>query len=93
MTPHPLDRNIMIDGQVVTLRFSMGALAKINRELGANTPIELAEKLRLNDPVLKAENMQVLFKSMCLGVAPNIVETSLFCILPVMAEMIEEGFS
>lgn len=97
MKRHPLDRIICVyeasPHPVITLRFSMKALAKMSRDLQVDTPLQLAEKLRANDSKTQEEILRVLFQSLCLKPQPEPGRKTLLRALPIMSKLIEEGFA
>lgn len=89
---HPLDRHVTLSGDVYTLRFSMGALAKMSSRLKANSPSELADCLRFADLKKQKETGHILLNSMLLEQKISTVSDQDFeAVIPVIADMIVEA--
>lgn len=90
---HPLDRHITLSENIYTLRFSMGALAKMSSRLKANSPGELADCLRFADLKKQKETGLTLLNSMLLEQeVSSVSDQELETVLPLIADMIVEAF-
>lgn len=90
---HALDREVSLNKGLYSLRFSMGALAKISTQLGAAGPLELAEMLRVKEAVQRKKTALIIVNSLLLrGRILDISNQDLNVLMPVIADMIVEAF-
>jgi len=90
---HSLDRYITLSGDIHTLRFSMGALAKMSSRLRANSPGELADCLRFADLRKQKETGLILLNSVLLEQeVSSVSDKELETVLSLIADMIVEAF-